>query len=370
MEPKGINLGQRAVGPVGPVFIIAEVGVNHNGDLEMAKALVREARNCGADCVKFQTFRTDRVVIPTAPKAEYQMRTTGSSESQANMLKNLELATEAYPILLELCQKEQIEFLSSPADIEDVEFLESLGVSAFKLASFQIVELAFLHHVAKKQKPIILSTGMATLAEVDEAVRVIRNVGNDQVVLLQCTTNYPSRQEDANLRAMRTMQSALGTLVGYSDHTQTETACLAAVALGACVIEKHFTVDKTMPGPDQSSSADAQEFRRLVKLIRETEAVLGSGSKQPVEAELRNVLSMRRSIVSKVFIPAGTVITEAVLCFKRPGIGIPPNRLGDVVGRVAIEDITKDTIVSFEGLGKQRVVSQGWADHGMGTKDS
>jgi len=343
-------IGSRAIGLRESVFIIAEAGVNHNGDLEIAKALVREAKQCGADCVKFQTFKTDRVVIPAAPKADYQMRTTASTESQEDMLRKLELATEAYATLVDVCRQEKILFLSTPANTEDVDFLETLGVPAFKLASFQIVEPAFLRYVAKKGKPIILSTGMATLAEVDEAVRVIWESGNDQVVLLQCTTNYPSRPEDANIRAMQTMQAAFGTLVGYSDHTQTESGCMAAVSLGACVIEKHFTLDKTMPGPDQSSSADPKEFRRLVRLIRETEVVLGNPLKQPVEVERRNAINMRRSIVSKASIPAGTVITEDMLCYKRPGSGIPLKRLGEVVGCVAARDIPQNALVLFEWL--------------------
>lgn len=354
MESTSILIGSRGVGPGEPVFIVAEAGVNHNGDPEIAKALVQEAKKCGADCVKFQTFKTERVVTPAAPKADYQMRTTAPTESQAKMLQMLELAPEVYPILLDICKQEKIVFLSTPANVEDVDFLEGLGVPAFKLASFQIVESAFLRYVAKKGKPIILSTGMATLAEVDEGVRAIRDVGNNQVVLLQCTTNYPSSPQDANLRAMQTMRAALGTVVGYSDHTQTELACIVAVALGACVIEKHFTLDKTMPGPDQSSSAGPEEMRRLVQLIRETEAVLGSALKQPVEAERRNAVNMRRSVVSAVPIPAGTVITEDMLCCKRPGSGIPPNRMRDVVGCVAVQDIPADSLVLFEWLGRTR----------------
>lgn len=347
-----ILIGSRAVGPREPVFIIAEAGVNHNGDLELAKALIREAKQCGADCVKFQTFKTERVVIPAAPKADYQMRTTAPTESQAEMIRKLELDPDAYPVLLDICARERILFLSTPANIEDVDFLNDLAVPAFKLASFQIVEPAFLRYVAEIGKPIILSTGMATLAEVEEAVSLIRDAGNNQVILLQCTTNYPSRPQDANLRAMQTMQAALDTLVGYSDHTKTETACVAAVALGACVIEKHFTLDKTMPGPDQSSSADPDEFMRLVKLIRETEMVLGSAVKAPVEAERRNAVSMRRSIVSKVTIPAGTLISEDMLCYKRPGSGIPPAMLNNVVGCVAVQNIPADTLVLDEWLRK------------------
>lgn len=353
MHPARIQLGSHRIGPGEPVFIIAEGGVNHNGDLEVAKKLVREAKRCGADCVKFQTFKTERVVIPAAPKADYQMRTTKATESQEDMLRNLELAADMYISLVEECRREKILFLSTPANTEDVDFLETLGVLAFKLASFQIVEPAFLRYVARKGKPIIMSTGMANLSDVDEAVRLIRENGNDQVVLLQCTTNYPSRLEDANIRAMETMKNTFGALVGYSDHTQTDSACMAAVSLGASVIEKHFTIDKTMPGPDQSSSTDPEEFRQLVRSIRETEAVLGSPLKQPVELELRNAVNMRRSIVSKVAIPAGTVITENMLCYKRPGSGISLKRMDDVVGSVALRDIPQNALLLFQWLRKE-----------------
>lgn len=345
-----IRIASRNIGPSHPVFIIAEAGVNHNGDLEVAKTLVREARRCGADCVKFQTFKAERVVTRASPKAEYQLRTTNPAESQIAMLQKLELDQKGYAALIDVCEQEQIIFLSTPYGREDVDFLSDLGVPAFKVASGQVVEPAFLRHVAQKKRPVILSTGMATLVEVEEAVRVIRNAGNDQVIVLQCTTNYPSRPQDANVRAMKTMESALCVHVGYSDHTQTETACIAAVALGARVIEKHFTLDKDMQGPDHSSSADPAEFRQLVKVIRETEAVLGSGIKEPVEVEKRNMVGMRRSLVSSVDIPSGAVITEEMLTCKRPGTGIAPNRLHEIIGRIAATDIPQDSLIAVEQL--------------------
>lgn len=345
-----MRVGSRPVGPGCPALIIAEAGVNHNGDAGAAVALVRAARACGADCVKFQTFQAERIVTAGAPKADYQLQTTDAAESQIAMLRKLELPEAAYPPLLEECGRSGILFLSTPYSVEDVDLLDRLGVAAFKVASGQIIEPAFLRHVAAKGKPVFLSTGMATLAEVDEAVRTIRETGNDQLVLLQCTTNYPSRPKDANILAMRTMQAAFGVPVGYSDHTQSPVACIAAVALGACVIEKHFTLDRSLPGPDQSSSADPEEFCRLVAAIRETEAVLGTGVKQPVEAERRNSSAMRRSLVSAVPIPSGTVITREMLTCKRPGTGIPPKRLDEVVGRVAARDIPRDALLAPEWL--------------------
>ena len=237
-----LRIGSRAIGEGQPVFVIAEAGVNHNGDPELARDLIREAKACGADCVKFQTFKAERIVTPAAPKAAYQLETTAREESQLAMLRKLELPTDEYPALMKACSEVGVEFLSTPYSVEDVEFLDVLGVNAFKVASGQVAEPPFLRVVASRGKPVLLSTGMATLAEVDEAVRAVRAAGNDQLVLLQCTTNYPSRVEDTNLRAMVTMGTAFGVLVGYSDHTLAETACVGAVALGACVIVKCFSM--------------------------------------------------------------------------------------------------------------------------------
>ena len=350
MRQSSTELWNRLAGSGQGVFVIAEVGVNHNGDEEVAKTLIRQAKACGADCVKFQTFKADRIAVRNAPKADYQLQTTDPVESQIEMLRKLELPESAYGPLLNACEEEGIAFLSTPYSVEDVDFLDALGVAAFKVASGQVVEPSFLRHVASRGKPVILSTGMATLAEVDDAVRVLRDAGNSHIVVLQCTTNYPSRPEDANLRAMVTMRQALGVHVGYSDHTQTDTACVAAVALGACVIEKHFTLDKRLPGPDQSSSADPAEFQRLVSVIREVEAVLGSALKEPAVPERRNATAMRRSVASATPIPAGTVIEERMLTCKRPGTGIAPARLREVVGRVAKRDIPADALIVPEWL--------------------
>lgn len=333
-------------------FIIAEAGVNHNGELDMALELVREAKKAGADCVKFQTFKADRVVTKNAPKAAYQLLTTPASESQIEMLAKLELSGADYIDIMELCDKEEILFLSTAYNIEDADFLDKLNVPSFKIASGQIIELLFLQHVARKGKPIILSTGMATLAEVDEAVRAIRGAGNNDIVLLQCTTNYPSRVEDANLRVIPTLRDSFDVKVGYSDHTQSSTACIAAVALGAQVIEKHFTLDKSLPGPDHSSSADPEEFAGLVRLIRETEAVLGSSLKEPTEIEKQNAVGMRRSIVAKEFIPAGSRITEEMITFKRPATGINPSLISEVIGSKAKYDIAPDTMISWNDIEK------------------
>ena len=333
-----------------PCFIIAEAGVNHNGDVEMAKELVQAAKECGADCVKFQTFKAERIAIHNAPKAKYQLKTTDPSESQIDMLKKLEMQENAYYEIVECCKQNKIIFLSTPYSKEDVDFLNILGVPAFKLASITAAEPWFAAYTASKGKPVILSTGMATIKEVGITVNEISRTGNKQLVLLQCTTNYPSRYEDANLLAMQTMQKEFGLLVGYSDHTQDDNACIVSIALGASVIEKHFTLDKTLAGPDQSTSANPKEFSRLVNNIRKAESILGSEKKEPCEIEKQNLHGMRRSIVAKKNISKGTVITEEMLTFKRPATGIHPNLFEKIVGREAKKNINEDSFIEFSDL--------------------
>jgi len=328
-------------------YIIAEAGVNHNGDAELARELVRAARRAGADAVKFQTFRAEALVVRDAAKARYQLATTDPGESQYEMLRKLELPHETQAELAELCAREGIEFLSTPYNFEDVDFLDSLGVRAFKLASIHLVERPFLQYVARKGKTMIVSTGMGTLKDVQDAVGAIREVSDVPVILLQCTTNYPASPEDANLRAMATMREALRLPVGYSDHTQSETCCVAAVALGAVMIEKHFTLDPGLPGPDHSSAAGPEEFARLVGRIRETERALGNGRKEPSAAEAANAPAMRRSIVARRRIAAGEVITADALTLKRPGTGLPPRYWDDIVGRKAPREIAPDEPLNF-----------------------
>ncbi|MFZ0549047.1 MAG: N-acetylneuraminate synthase [Candidatus Promineifilaceae bacterium] len=346
-----IEIEKAIVGPEQPVFIIAEGGVNHNGDAGLAERLILAAKEAGADCIKFQTFKAERVVTADAPKAKYQLGTTDPQESQLAMLRKLELDFSLYESLVALCRKHKIVFMSTPYNTEDVDFLDEIDIPAFKLASIHLAEPSFLQYVAGKGKPMIISTGMATLAEVDEAVRAVRATGNEQFVLLQCTTNYPSKLEDANLRAMQTMADAFDVLVGYSDHTQTDTACITSVALGACVIEKHFTLDKTLPGPDQSTSADPTEFRCLVKNIREAETVLGSGIKEPTQVEKENMIGMRRSIVAQKPIAAGQVLAPDMLIFKRPANGIRPSFFNEIIGRKALEDIPAGQMLTWKMIG-------------------
>lgn len=342
-----IRIGGRAIGPGDPCYVIAEAGVNHNGDLDMARRLIVEAKRAGADCVKFQTFAAERVASAAAPKAPYQLRTTDRAESQLEMLRKLELDAGMHQVLMAACRAEGITFMSTPYSVEDVDLLEQLGVAGYKVPSALLVEPDLLRRIARTGKPMIVSTGLATLAEVEEAVAAIRAAGNHQIILLQCTTDYPARVSDANLRTMRTMSEALDVLTGYSDHTQTPTTAIAAVAMGAVVIEKHFTLDTSLPGPDQATSADPEQFRALVDAIRETESALGNGVKEPSDSERANLIGMRRSLVARRAIAAGEVMTGEMLAYKRPATGIPPRHAPAVVGRTAKRAIAADAVLEW-----------------------
>jgi N,N'-diacetyllegionaminate synthase len=347
---KPVSLGDRVIGPGQPVFVVAEIGVNHDGRVDRALELVDAARQAGADCVKFQTFAADRIATAASEKAPYQRATTRSGGGQRAMLKSLELPLEAYPAILRRCHASGLVFLSTPYSPEDVDFLHELDVPGYKVASAQIVEPSFLAHVARTRKPILLSTGMATLAEVDEAVRAIRAAGNDDVILLQCTTSYPAPVEDANLRALEVLRVSCGVHVGYSDHTPSILSATAAVALGAVLIERHLTLDSSLPGPDHAASADPAEFREYVEAIRQVERAMGTGMKVPSPAELSNLPHMRRSIVARDSIPAGTVLTSAMLTFKRPATGITPARLDEVVGARTRVVLAPDHILLWSDL--------------------
>jgi N,N'-diacetyllegionaminate synthase len=345
-----IDIGGKKVGPGKPLFFIAEAGVNHNGDLEAALKLVDVAAKAGADAVKFQTFRAEQLVSTHAPKAQYQAETTGVEESQLDMVKHLELSPESHRELMERCQARGILFLSTPFDSESVDLLETLGVSAYKIPSGEITNWPLLEHIASKRKPVILSTGMSDLIEVEEAVHVLRTAGCSEIVILHCTSSYPAPAASANLRAMQTMEDAFHTPVGLSDHTDGIEVALAATALGACVVEKHFTLDRSLPGPDHKASLEPEELGLLVRSIRTVESALGDGRKHlmPIEEDVRNVA--RRSILARQRIPRGTVIAEDMLAFKRPGTGIPPSKLSTVIGRLAARTIQADTLIQLEDL--------------------
>jgi len=345
-----IFIQNRPIGQGHPVYIIAEAGVNHNGSLDLALELVREAKKTGADCVKFQTFKAAQIVTPEAPKANYQLQVTDPGESQFDMLKKLELQTEDWQKIMGYCHELDIQFLSTPYNKEDADLLADLGVDAFKIASGQLVETPFLQYVAHKGKPMIISSGMATLAEVYEGVQAIRSTENQDIILLQCTTNYPSSLQDANIRAMCAMQQSLNIQIGYSDHVPSNYACYSAVALGACLIEKHFTLDTKMEGPDHSSSLDPQAFTQLVEGIRSIEASLGSSVKNPSTTEIANTQGMRRSIIAHRPLAAGTIIEEKDLGYKRPATGISPSMLHQILGKTVRKDIPADTPIPFDAI--------------------
>ena len=335
MSPqRALNIGPYAVGPGHPVFVIAEAGVNHNGDMDVARRLVDVAVEAGAQAVKFQTLFAERLVSADAPKARYALETTDAQESQFEMIRKLELGLEEHKLLQQYCRERGILFMSSPFDDESIDLLDGLDVPAFKVPSGEVVNLPYLRRMARKGRPIVLSTGMSTLAEVDEALRVIREEeGNEQVVVLHCVSNYPASASSVNLRAMLTMREALGVVTGFSDHTMGIEVPIAAAALGACVIEKHFTLDRNMPGPDHRASLEPDELKEMVRAIRSVESALGDGVKRPVEEELNTKEVARKSLHARRPLPEGHLIGPEDVIALRPGTGIPPSLTEVVVGR-------------------------------------
>jgi N,N'-diacetyllegionaminate synthase len=333
----------------GPAFIIAEAGVNHNGDVELAHKLVDAACDAGADSVKFQSFTAEGVATARAETASYQQETTGFS-TQADMLAGLMLSAEAHRELLAHCNERGILFLSTPHDWASIDFLDELGILAFKIGSGDLTNLPFLKVVAVKQRPIILSSGMATLDEVREAVGTVTTAGNRQLALLHAVTNYPAAVEDTNLLAMRTLSQVFDFPVGYSDHTVGTEVATAAVALGARVIEKHLTLDSSLPGPDHRASTEPGLFKTMVENIRRIESALGTGEKVPTRQELpmRNVV--RKSIVTAKPVARGTVMDAELITTKRPGTGIEPRHWDSVIGRKAKADIPGDTLIHWEDM--------------------
>lgn len=351
MRPKGrFTIGRFTIGRPDRAFIIAEAGVNHNGSLQTALRLVDAAARSGADAVKFQTFRADDVAAASAPKARYQRRNTSSDESQLEMIRRLELPQSAFRTIAARCKKRGIVFLSTPFDFQSADFLVGIGVPAIKIPSGEITNLPFLRHLGGKRLPVILSTGMSTLAEVRIAIAALRSSGARKIALLHCVSNYPASPGDANIRAMKTMADAFDLPVGYSDHTEGIEVSLAAAALGATILEKHFTLSRAMPGPDHKASLTVEELRRLVRGVRTVEAALGHGRKQPTLSEEDTARVARRSIVTARSLPAGARVDREALAILRPGTGISPARLEDVIGRRARIDIPAGTLVDFKML--------------------
>ncbi len=335
------------------VFIIAEAGVNHNGCMDTAFKLVDAAREAGADAVKFQTFKAENLVTVDAAKADYQKETTDANETQLGMLKKLELPLDAFKKIYQYCLKKGIMFMSTPFDHESVELLETLGAAVYKVGSGDLTNMPLLKHIASRNKPVILSTGMATLEEVEEAVGWVKAEGNDQIVLMHCTTAYPAPYEEANLKALLTMKQAFGLPTGYSDHTRGIEAAVAAAALGACVIEKHITLDKGMPGPDHRASLDPAEFREMVRCIRNVEKAMGSGAKLPGPGEEKMKIAARKSIVAREYIRRGERIEMNKIAVKRPGNGIMPKYYYQMPRYRARVDIKADTVITWGMLEKE-----------------
>jgi N-acetylneuraminate synthase len=345
---KTVKFDTRQIGVDQACFIIAEAGVNHNGDVELAKRLVDAACEAGADAIKFQTWVTEKLVLPEARMAEYQKQNLGQEQSQFEMLKSLELGYEQFRQIKAYADRRGILFLSTPDEEDSADFLAELSVLLFKIGSGEVTNLPFLRHVALKGKPIILSTGMSTLGEVETAVRMIEDVNNQQLVLLHCVSDYPADPAECNLRAMDTMATAFGYPVGFSDHTLGINIAVAAVARGACVLEKHLTLDRTMPGPDHQASLTPDEFATMVSAIRQVESALGSGVKCPTSSELETKKVVQKSIVVVRPLQVGEQIAELDLALRRTSGGLDPSYLPLIVGRRVNRDLEPYTIITLD----------------------
>ncbi len=330
------------------VLIIAEAGVNHNGDINKAKQLIDAAAEAGVDYVKFQTFKADKIVTRTAERASYQNQNTGNKDSQYEMLKKLELSEEDHRELIKYCEARNVQFLSTGFDLDSLEFLYGLGIQLFKIPSGEITNLPYLKKIASFGKPIVMSTGMADMEEVEDALEVLIGEGlsKDNVTIVHCNTEYPTPMEDVNLRAMNSIGRQLGVNIGYSDHTLGIEVPIAAVALGASVIEKHFTLDRNEPGPDHRASLEPKELEEMVKAIRNIElAISGDGIKAPSPSELKNKSIVRKSIVANKEIKKGELFTENNLTVKRPGTGINPMKWYELIGEKAERNYSKDDLI-------------------------
>ena len=340
----------RAIGPGAPVFVVAEAGVNHNGSLDMARRLIDVAVAAGADAVKFQTFDADALVSDTAPTAAYQREATGGAARQKEMLEALELDAAAHVALCEHARVRGILFFSTPFDESSADRLEALGVPLFKVPSGEITNLPILRHLAAKKRPLIVSTGMATMDEIVVALDTLRAAGDPPVALLHCVSAYPAPPAEMNLRAMDTLAARFGCAVGLSDHTLGLEISIAAVARGAAIVEKHFTLDKGLPGPDHRASLDPDELAGLVRAIRAVESALGDGVKRPMPSEADTRRVARKSLVAARALRAGERLTPDRVAIKRPGTGIPPTALEQALGRVVRRDLRADEVIEWSAL--------------------
>lgn len=334
------------------IKIIAEAGVNHNGSLELAKKMIEKAKEAGADYIKFQTFQPEKLVSKYAQKAEYQKETTGGQESQLDMLRKLALSRQDFVALRDYCRKQEIGFISTPFDMESIDFLNMLDMDFWKLPSGEITNLPYLVRIAKTGKPIVMSTGMCTMKEIGEALEWLNKSGAGKITLLHCNTQYPTPMEDVNLNVMQSLRQRFQLPVGYSDHTVGIEVPVAAAALGAVVIEKHFTLDKTMEGPDHRASLEPEELKAMIAAIRNIERALGSDEKKPTASEKGNIAVARKSIVARTGIRKGEPFTEENITAKRPGNGISPMRWYEILGKPAGRDYLEDELIAEEELTK------------------
>ena len=329
------------------VCIIAEAGVNHNGNLSLAKKMVDAAKEAGADYIKFQTFVPEKLVSRYAEKAEYQKKTTGQSETQLQMLQRLTLTNENFVEIKKYCDEVRIGFISTPFDLESIDFLESLDMDFWKVPSGEVTNRPYLEAIARTGRKVIMSTGMCNIKEILEAIDVLEENGTTELVLLQCNTQYPTPYEHVNLAAMNSIAQTTHKKVGYSDHTQGIEIPIAAVAMGATVIEKHFTLDKNMQGPDHKASLEPKELKDLVSAIRNVEKAIGSEIKEPSPSERRNIAAARKSVVASKDIKMGDVFTADNITTKRPGTGISPMKWYDVIGKIATRDFAEDELIEL-----------------------
>lgn len=345
---KEFKIGKTKVGGDSPVFVIAEAGVNHNGDLNIAKEMVDAAVEFGASAIKFQTFKAEKLATKEAPKAEYQKELSQKEESQLDMLKKLELSKEETKDIFNYCEKKRIGYFSTPYGFETASILQELGTPAYKIGSSDIDNYPLLKQIAKYGKPVILSSGMSTLGEIVDSLNWLRDGGCKEIALLHCVTSYPAKFEDVNLRVLQTFQQAFDVPIGFSDHTLGIAVSLAAVALGAKLIEKHFTLDKNMVGPDHKASLEPEEMKSMIDGIRNIEKSLGSPVKRLLPSEIPIKEVARKSITAAKDIPKGTLITKAMLAVKRPGTGISPKYWKIIIGRKTKADIKKDEMISWK----------------------
>ena len=351
---KTIKIGNKNIGIDLPVFFIAEAGVNHNGSLKIALKMVDEAKKSGADAIKFQTFKTNNLILPNAPKSKYHIETTGNDKKQTwfDLLKTQELSYQMHKKIIEYCKRRKIIFLSTPYDEESVDMLEKFKINAYKVASTDNNNIPLLRYIAKKRKPMFISTGMANIEEVQDAVNCVKKYIPNKFVLLQCTGNYPSKNLDSNLKVMLTYKKKFRCLYGYSDHTVDFINPVAATALGASVYEKHFTLDRKLDGPDHRMSLLPSELKRTIEIIKKTKIALGNEEKQVLDSERHNRLRLKKSLITKSFIKKGEKLNKNKVAIKRPGTGLPPKEIFSIVNCVALKDIHANSVLKRQMLKK------------------